>query len=142
MAIRVEFYAKDQVTASSILEFALSCGAVLQAYSEIEAPLENEKEKRGPRGSYKKRKYTKPTNKRARMDYKATLVNVVNTENYASGGSIRWKIMDIILGHKKPTVLRDMQAAVIKKIPGQHDATVRGILRDLIATGHLEIVSA
>ena len=51
-----------------------------------------------------------------------------------------WKIMDIILGHKKPTVLRDMQIAVLKKIPGQHEATVRGVLRELIASKHLEIV--
>lgn len=143
MAIRVEFYAKDQVTASSILEFALSCGAVLQAYSEVEAPLE--KEERGPRGPYKKtkekRKYTKPTNKRARMDYKATLVKVANSENYSAAGSIRWQIMDVILGHKKPTLLSDLQAAVVKKIPKQHDATVRSILRDLIATEHLVITS-
>ncbi len=141
MAIRVEFYAKDQVTASSILEFALSCGAVLQAYSEIDAPLEKEKETRGPRGSYKKRKYTKPTNKRARMDYKTTLVKVANSDNYSAVGSIRWQIMDVILGHKKPTLLSDLQAAVVKKIPKQHDATVRSILRDLIATEHLVITS-
>ena len=144
MAIRVEFYAKDQVTASSIVEFALSSGAVLQGYSEVDAPLEkpDAKEERGPRGAYKKRKYTAPKNKRARMDYKSTLVNVVKTDNDASAGSIRWKIMDIILSHKKPTTLRDMQSAVLKKIPGQHDATVRGILRDLIATKHLEIVAS
>ena len=140
MAIRVEFYAKDQVTASSILEFALSCGAVLQAYSEVDAPLEQEKEKRGPRGSYKKRKYTAPTTKRARMDYKNTLVQVIDPTNNASKGSKRWQTAQIVLGHSEPMNLRDIRLKVQKKMPTQADATVRAILRDLIATKHLQIV--
>ena len=141
MAIRVEFYAKDQVTASSIVEFALSSGAVLQGYSEVDAPLEKpEKEERGARGPYKKRTYTKPT--RPRMDYKATTVEIVTTKHDGSPGTIRAQIMDIILSHKKPTTLNELKKAVQRKMPKQHDPSVRGMLRELIASKHLKIIAS
>ena len=38
MAIRIELYAKDQVTATQIVEYAISSGAVLQSYAEVDPP--------------------------------------------------------------------------------------------------------
>ena len=107
MAIRVEFYASDQVAASSIVEFALSLGAVLQSYAEVAPPLK----KRGP-GRAKKAKRTGK-----RRVNGGTFVKCVTTENPFREGGARWLACDVIMKHRVPilytSLVKEIDAASI-----------------------------
>lgn len=135
MPIRIEIYAKDQVTASAVVEYALSHQAILQSYSVIDPPLERANTPEvAPKRAYKKRGVTR----RTRRDYVNTIVKVVDRTNGSLGGSKRWGIIDVILRHDKAVSLRKMQKQVEKEIPNSESATVRQILRALLDSGQLE----
>lgn len=129
MAIRVEFFAEDQVIASSVVEFALSRGAILQAYSEINAPLE----RAAPKASKVLRR-TK--NKRPSMN---RTVQCVNSDLPFRKGTEHYKAGKIIVKFNEPTPITDIYAAVKKA--GIDVGNAYPALRKLINIGHVILVS-
>lgn len=128
MPIRVEFYAKDQVTASSIVEFALSCGAVLQGYSEIDAPLAR------PDATPAKVSHG---GARSRLDYENVLYVVADRTNNGTPGSIRREFIATALSARKPRNLRAVADSLRKVHPKGAESSYRALIRDLIRSGNL-----
>lgn len=128
MAIRVEFYASDQVAASSIVEFALSLGAVLQSYSEVAPPL-----KRGP-GKVAKHK---PVRGKRRVNG-GTFVKCVTTENTFRVDGARWLACEVVMKHRVPilytSLVQEIDAAV-----DILDSNIRKVISLMLEKGQLVI---
>jgi hypothetical protein len=130
MAIRVEFYASDQVAASSIVEFALSLGAVLQSYSEVAPPL-----KRGPNKSKRKVKHGGAHKRRVNG---TTFLKCVTTENPFREGGARHLACDVIMKHRVPilysSLVQEIDAAVEIL-----DSNIRKVIALMLDNGQLVI---
>ena len=128
MAIRVEFYAEDQAKASSIVEFALSLGAVLQSYSEVAPPI-----KRPARGPYKAGR------KKVHRGNNITMfVKCVSTENTFQKRGARFKACKIIMKHRVPILYSSLVAEINAKLDIL-DSNVRKTISIMIERGQLVI---
>lgn len=132
MAIRVEFYAEDQAKASSIVEFALSLGAVLQSYSEVAPPLV-----RGPHKAGRKKAGRKA--KRLRGNNVTMFVKCVSTENTFQKRGARFKACKIIMKHRTPILYSSLVAEIASKLPDILDSNVRKTISIMIDNGQLVI---
>lgn len=103
MAIRVEFFIEDQVIASNVVEFALSRGAILQAYGVVGPPL-----KRAPKTS---RVLKRTKSKRVSMN---RLVQCVNSDLPFREGTVTHKAGNVIVKFNKPTPVKEIYAACKK----------------------------
>lgn len=134
MAIRVEFYASDQVAASSIVEFALSLGAVLQSYAEVTAPL-----KRGPARVVKhKPVFNAHGGKRQRRVNGHTYVKCVSTENTFRVDGARHLACEVIMKHRVPI----LYASLVTEIDSQVDildSNIRKVISLMLEKGQLVI---
>ncbi len=126
MAIRVEFYAEDQVTASSIVEFALSKGAVLQSYAEVEAPMK------------RPRQAGKHGGKRTRRINGTTFVKCVNSDNLFREGGARYLAAEVVARHNVPILYASLVEEIDRKVE-IHDSNIRKVLQIMLKKGHLVI---
>lgn len=127
MAIRVEFYAENQMIASNVVEFALSRGAVLQSYGEIEPPL-----KRKPKAS---RVIKRAKSKRVPMN---RTVQCVNSDFPFRKNSALYKAAKIIVRYNEPTPVNQIYAAIKKA--GIDANQAYPAMRKLLDIGHVVVV--
>lgn len=127
MAIKVEFYAENQITASSIVEFALSAGAVLQSYAEVEPPLKRPKSKRNGHGGARSR---------------ASSYKLVMSDNSFTKGSQRYKALEHLLRHgtEGQVFPRSELIAFLVKKTRLEAASVRACIKAMVEHGNLEAV--
>lgn len=126
MAIRVEFYAENQVDASSIVEFALSVGAILQSYNEVDAPLA------------KPAKKAKAKKRAGAVFVKASqYVMCVISDNPFREGGARWKCAEIIAGHNEPILAATLYEE-LERI-NCTESNAKKALSILVEKGHVKI---
>ncbi len=131
MAIRVEFYASDQVAASSIVEFALSLGAVLQSYGEVAPPM-----KRPARGPYKAKAPKRATGKR-RVNG-TTFVKCVTTENPFRQGGARHLACDVIMKHRVPILYTSLCEEIDAQVEIA-ESNIRKVISLMLDNGQLVV---
>lgn len=144
MAIRIELYVKDQVEGSAMLEYILRSGGILQAYTEIEAPLAQPPPPKPPpkSDSYSApTKPHKPKKQRPRLDYDGTWYRVIDSNNPVNPGSKRHAYIATILRTQGARTLRDIFNTVKQGHSVSSPSSVREIIRALIRDKYLEPTS-
>ncbi len=139
MAIRLEFYAEDQVVATGVVEYAISRGVMLQAYTEIGAPLKREpkatetaqeKTKPGPKPGFKRKR-----SKIKRVSNMNRVVKCVNPDLPFAKGSKFYSCAQIIVGFSEPTPVKEIYNAV--KAAGLNMSNAYPAMRQLMDIGHV-----